>query len=65
MTTIKKQLAEVIDYLPEQEQILLFEIAKRFVPDDIATSEDLEAIKTAREEYTKGETVNHNNINWD
>jgi len=65
MSPIKEQLIEVIDYLPEKEQFLLFEIAKRFVPDDIVTLDDLEAIETAREEFANGKTINHNNINWD
>lgn len=65
MLPIRKQLDEMIDCLPEQEQILLFEIVKRFVPDDIATAADLEDIQVARTEYAQGETVNHQNINWD
>ena len=55
----------MIDCLPEQEQTLLFEIAKRFVTDDVATKDDILAIQTAREEYTNGETVSHNAIDWD
>lgn len=65
MSPIKKQLVDVIDCLPEQEQILLFEIAKRFVADDVATDNDIEAVSAARQEYANGETVNHNAINWD
>lgn len=65
MSPIKKQLVDVIDCLPEQEQILLFEIAKRFVADDVATDNDMEAVRAARQEYANGETVNHNAINWD
>ena len=64
MSPIRKQLDEMIDCLPEQEQILLFEIVKRFVPDDIATADDLAAIEAARAEYTRGETVSHERINW-
>ena len=65
MSPVREQLDAMIDCLPEQEQILLLEIVKRFIPDDIATADDLRAIKTARAEYTKEETVNHNKINWD
>ena len=64
MSPIRNQLVEMIDYLPEQEQVLLFEIVKRFVPDDIATPDDLEAIQEAGEEYARGETVSHEAINW-
>ncbi len=64
MSPIRDQLVEMIDCLPEQEQVLVFEIVKRFVPDDVATPDDLRAIQEAREEYAQGETVNHNDINW-
>lgn len=64
MSPIRKQLEEMIDYLPEQEQMLLLEIAKRFVSDDIATFDDRIAIETARQEYESNETISHNDINW-
>lgn len=64
MSPIRNQIVEMIDYLPEQEQILIFEIVKRFVPDDMATPDDLLAIKEAREEYMQGKTTNHNDIDW-
>lgn len=65
MSPIKKQLIDVIDCLPEREQALLFEIAKRFVSDDVATEDDISAIQTARKEYLNGETVSHSSINWE
>lgn len=65
MSPIKKQLIDVIGYLPEKEQTLLLEIAKRFVSDDVATQDDILAIQTARKEYENGETTDHNAINWD
>lgn len=37
---------------------------RRFVPDDVATPDDLRAIRAAREEYAQGETVPHSAINW-
>lgn len=65
MSPIREQLVGVIDCLPETEQTLLLEIARRFLPDDTATPEDLEDIQTARAEYARGETVSHDTINWD
>lgn len=62
---LRKQLDEMLDYLPEAEQVIIFEIVKRFVPDDVATADDLEAIQAARREYANGETVSHEAINWD
>lgn len=65
MLTVRKQIDEMLDYIPEREQLIIFEIVKRFAPDDVATADDLEAIKEARQEYASGQTVNHNAINWD
>lgn len=65
MSPIRKQLDEMINCLPEQEQLLLFEVVKRVVPDDVATAKDLEDIQSARTEYARGETVSHENIDWD
>lgn len=64
MSPIREQLVEMIDCLPEAEQSLLLEIARRFVPDDVATPDDLNAIDTARNEFASGETIGHNSINW-
>jgi hypothetical protein len=64
MSPIREQLVGVIDCLPEQEQSLLLEIARRFLPDDTATPEDLRDIQQARAEYARGETIPHEAINW-
>lgn len=64
MSPIREQLVEMIDCLPEKEQFLLLEIARRFVPDDVATPDDLNAINTARKEFASGEAIGHNAINW-
>ena len=64
MSPVRNQLVDMIDCMPEQEQILLLEIAKRFIPDDIATSDDIEAIKKADEEFARGEFIRHEDINW-
>lgn len=64
MSPIREQLVGVIDCLPEAEQSLLLEIARRFLTDDTATPDDLAAIRTARTEYANGETIPHSAINW-
>ena len=55
----------MIDCLPEQEQSLLLEIARRFLPDDTATPDDLLDIRQARAEHARGETISHEAINWE
>lgn len=58
MSPIGEQLVGMIDCLPEREQSLLPEIARRFLPDDV------EAIREARAGYAGGQTVPHEAINW-
>lgn len=66
MSPIRNQLVDMIDTLPETEQLLIFEIVKRMAIDDnIATVDDIASVKAAELEYKNGETVNHNDINWD
>lgn len=65
MSPIREQLVGVIDCLPETEQSLLLEIARRFLPDDVATPDDVADIRRARAEYASGQTVPHNAVNWD
>ena len=64
MSPVREQLVGVIDCLPETEQSLLLEIARRFLPDDVATPDDVEAIRDALAQYARGQTVPHEAINW-
>ena len=64
MSPVKSRIAELINCLPEQELLLVLEIVKRFIPDDVATPEDLADIKAANEEFARGEYVRHEDINW-
>ena len=64
MSPVRNQLVNLIDCLPDQEQLLVLEIVRRFIPDDVATPEDLEDIKEANEEFARGEYVRHEDINW-
>ena len=65
MLPVRQKIDEMLDYIPEEEQLIIFEIVKRFAPDDVATADDLEAIAEARQEYASGETVSVNAIDWD
>lgn len=66
--SVKNQLLQMIDFIPEGELPILLEVVRRFVPvdaDDIATEDDLKAHRIAMEEYERGETIPHEAINWD
>ena len=63
--SIAQQIDFIVTQLPETEQKLILELVKRISPDDILTQEDIDDIEEARAEYTRGESINHNDINWD
>ena len=65
MESVKTQAFQVFDLLSEQEQALVYELMVRLVPDDVATPDDIAAHAAAMEEYRRGETVAHEDINWD
>ena len=64
MESVKMQAFKVFDLLSEQEQSLVYELMIRLAPDDIATQDDLAAHADAMEEYRRGETVAHEDIDW-
>jgi len=64
MGNLTNQITDMVEQLQEPEQILIMEIVKRFLPDDVATYEDLIDIAVARKEYLRGEAVDINDIDW-
>ena len=54
--------------IPDEEMPILLEVVRRFIPtdiDDIATPDDIAACEQAMIEYRAGQTVSHNDIDWD
>ena len=44
--------------------MLVLELMKRLLPDDVATAEDISDIETARSELAKDDFVDFNDIDW-
>lgn len=66
--SVKSQILQMVNLVPDNELPTLLEVVKHFVPidmDDIATADDLAAHAAAMQEYTAGETVPHEAIDWD
>jgi len=66
--SVKAQIVELVNLVPDVDLPTLLEVVKHFVPaetDDVATKEDLMASKEALIEYVNGQTISHNDINWD
>ena len=63
--SLSQQISLIVEQMPEKKQELVLELVKTMVsPDDILTDEDIADIKEAHAEYSRGETIGHNNINW-
>jgi len=63
--SIKLKAFEVFDLLPSRKQNLVYELIISLVPDDVATPELIANHETAMGEYFRGETVDHDDIDWD
>ena len=63
MSPTARQIADMVEMLPEKEQSLIFELVSRLLPDDVATQADMADIRQARAEYERGEAVSLDAIN--
>lgn len=69
MSPVTKQLIEMIDMLPEHEQLLAFELIKRMV---LAWDRDFtkltplerERLIKADDEIMNGDTIDHDQVEW-
>ncbi len=69
MTSITKQIVEMLDMLPESEKQLACEVLKRLVlawdPDfSKITPAEQKRLNEGEEEFTKGELIDHQDIKW-
>ena len=69
MSAVAKQILDMIDMLPEQEQQLAFELIKRMVlawDSDFTklTPAERERLANANKEIANGETVSYSEIDW-
>lgn len=67
MAEIAKQIVEMVDMLPEQEQLLAFELIKRLVlawDSDFTklTPSEREALEKADREFINNEIIKHDDV---
>ena len=60
--SVRQQAFDVFDELPEREQVLIFELIKSLLPDDVATPDDIAVHNAATDAYRRGEYVLHEDI---
>lgn len=64
---VKTQLLNMVELVPEKELPIILEVVRHFIPndiDDIASPDDILAHKIAMQEYMSGETISHDDIDW-
>ena len=54
----------LIDYLDDNEKLLLFEIVKRFIPENDVMPYDEHYIELAVKEYANGSSTSWEDIEW-
>lgn len=60
----KEILKGLIDMLDENDVDTIYKILIRFIPEDIPTGDEIEAIKQGRDEIANGDFEDLNSIEW-
>ena len=64
MNVNRQQLHNIIDVVDSEALNVLYQVLVKFMPEEEPTPDEIEAIRMGREEIKRGETVNHNDIDW-
>lgn len=63
--SLAQQINLIVEQMPETKQALLLALVKTMMsPDDVLSEEDIADVKQARVEFARGESVRHEDINW-
>ena len=64
MSTARQQLHALVDMVDEAGLETLYNVMVRFIPEDEAAPDEIEAIRTAHAEFARGESVSMDAIDW-
>ena len=64
MNASRQQLHALVDMVEESGINTLYDVMMRFIPEDEALPDEIEAIRLADEEFARGEFVRHEDIDW-
>jgi len=70
MSVVAKEIVNMVEMLPENEQTLAYELVKRLVlawDSDFTklTSEERRRFETAKAEFNRGDYVSYSDVNWE
>jgi hypothetical protein len=61
---VRRKAFEGFDLLPENKQSLVYQLIISLIPEDIATPELIAQHEIAMGEFFRGETVDHDDVDW-
>ena len=61
----KDTLKGLIDMIDEKDVETIFQVLIRFVPEDVPTPDEIEAIEGANKSIEEEGTISHDAIDWD
>jgi len=65
MSVTRQRLHTLVDMVDEVGLETLYNVMIRFIPEDSALTDEIESHAVALEEYSRGETVGIDDIDWD
>ena len=60
----KEMLKNLIDMLDDKDIEIIYKVLVRFVPDDVALPDEVEALMIAEDSISKYGTISHDKIDW-
>ena len=64
MSVSRQHLHALVDMVEESGLDTLYNVMIRFIPEDEATPDEIEAIEQSRIEYERGDVVRMEDIDW-
>lgn len=64
MNAQRQHLYHAIDLVEDTQLDILYRVICQFIPEDIATPEEIHAIAVGRAEIANGDFVKYNDIDW-
>ncbi len=61
----KEMLKKLIELVPEKDIETLYRVIIKFIPEEIPEPDELDALRTGREDRALNGTIPHEAIKWD
>lgn len=65
MSVSRQQIHDLVEIVSSDELDVVYHLLTKFIEEDTATPDEIDAIEAGREDIRMGRTVKHEDINWD